>query len=189
MVCSAEFLVFCFQRDKYISMVKDEDKDGLFDQERQTESRKCWLLTLSILFALVTVTALASGVIFVVCGQFKPSSTPGPPPPCQDQCVYVFQGTKIFQYCTCPAGRVTYNFHSSCKHMHLSFKSVCNREHKEVIYNTTSSSYSSQSTRQSPIATKVYCFSRLLKSLRSLYGKQCGPKSSLFWVQAVCFYT
>ena len=32
------------------------------------------------------------------------------------------QGTKIFQYCTCPAGRVTYNFHSSCKHMHLSFK-------------------------------------------------------------------
>ena len=38
-------------------------------------------------------------------------------------------GTKIFQYCTCPAGRVTYNFHSSCKHMHLSFKSVCNKEH------------------------------------------------------------
>ena len=33
------------------------------------------------------------------------------------------QGTKIFQYCTCPAGQVTYNFHSSCKHMHLSFKS------------------------------------------------------------------
>ena len=21
------------------------------------------------------------------------------------------QGTKLFQYCTCPAGRVTYNFH------------------------------------------------------------------------------
>ena len=41
------------------------------------------------------------------------------------------QGTNIFQYCTCPAGRVTYNFHSSCKHMHLSFKSVCNKEHKE----------------------------------------------------------
>ena len=34
------------------------------------------------------------------------------------------QGTKIFQYSTCPAGRVTYNFHSSCKHMHLSFKSL-----------------------------------------------------------------
>ena len=39
-----------------------------------------------------------------------------------------------------------------------------------------------------------------LKCLRSLYGKQCGPrsdcsytdcsyKSSLFWVRAVCFYT
>ena len=55
-------------------------------------------------------------------------------------------GTKIFQYCTCPAGRVTYYFHSSCKHMRLSFKNVCNKEHKGVICNTTSLSYSSQST-------------------------------------------
>ena len=31
-----------------------------------------------------------------------------------------------------------------------------------------------------PIATKVVCFSRLLKCLRSLYGKQCGPRSTLF---------
>ena len=31
------------------------------------------------------------------------------------------QGTKIFTYCTCPAGLVTYNFHSSCKRMHMSF--------------------------------------------------------------------
>ena len=44
-----------------------------------------------------------------------------------------YQGTKIFQYCTCPTGRVTYNFHSSCKHKRLSFKSVCNKEHKGVI--------------------------------------------------------
>ena len=36
----------------------------------------------------------------------------------------ITQRTKIFQYCTCPAGRVTYNFHLSCKHMHFSFKSV-----------------------------------------------------------------
>ena len=57
-----------------------------------------------------------------------------------------FQGTKIFQYCTCPAGRVTNNIHSSCKHMHLSFKSVCNKEHKGVICNMTSWSYFSQST-------------------------------------------
>ena len=51
----------------------------------------------------------------------------------------VCQGTKIFQYCTCIAGRVTYNFHSSCKHNHmnLSFKSVCNKEHKGVICNMT----------------------------------------------------
>ena len=46
---------------------------------------------------------------------------------------YVGQGTKIFQYSTCPGGRVTYKFHSSCKHMRLSFKSVCNEEHKGVI--------------------------------------------------------
>ena len=56
------------------------------------------------------------------------------------------QGTKIFRYYTCPAGRVTYNFHSSCKHMHLSFKSVCNKELQGVIRNTTSSTYFSQST-------------------------------------------
>ena len=46
-----------------------------------------------------------------------------------------------------------------------------------------------------PIPTKVVCFSGLLKCLRSLYSKQCGPRSdcsyrsSLFWVLAVCFYT
>ena len=58
-----------------------------------------------------------------------------------------YQGTKKIQYCTCPARRVTYSFHSSCKHVHLSFKSVCNKEHKGVIWNLTSSSNSSQSTR------------------------------------------
>ena len=50
-------------------------------------------------------------------------------------------------------------------------------------------------TLNAPIATKVVCFSYLLKCLRSLYDKQCGPRSdcsyrsSLFWVHAVCFYT
>ena len=50
-------------------------------------------------------------------------------------------------------------------------------------------------TLNAPIATKVVCFSHLLKCLRSLYGKQCGPRSdcsyrsSLFWVHAVFFYT
>ena len=56
------------------------------------------------------------------------------------------QRKKIFQYCTHLAGQVTYNFHLSCKHKHLSFKSVCNKEHKGVICNMTSSSYSSQNT-------------------------------------------
>ena len=50
-------------------------------------------------------------------------------------------------------------------------------------------------TLNAPIATKVVCFYRLLKCLRSLYCKQCGPRSdcsywsSLFWVHTVCFYT
>ena len=50
-------------------------------------------------------------------------------------------------------------------------------------------------TLNAPIATKVVCFSRLLKCLRSLYGKQCGPRSdcpyrsSLFWVRTVSFFT
>ena len=50
-------------------------------------------------------------------------------------------------------------------------------------------------TLNAPIATKVVCYFHLLKYLRSLYGKQCGPRSdcsyrsSLFWVHAVCFYT
>ena len=58
-----------------------------------------------------------------------------------------YSGDKKIQYCTCPAGQVTYNFHSSCKHVHLSLKRVCNKEHKGVICNMTSSSNSSQSTR------------------------------------------
>ena len=46
-----------------------------------------------------------------------------------------------------------------------------------------------------PIARKVVCFSRLLKCLKSLNGKQCEPRSdcfyrsSLFWVHAVWFHT
>ena len=32
-------------------------------------------------------------------------------------------------------------------------------------------------TLYTPIATKVVCFSHLLKCLISLYGKQCGPRS------------
>ena len=31
-----------------------------------------------------------------------------------------------------------------------------------------------------PIARKVVCFSRLPKCLRSLYGKQCGPRSAVW---------
>ena len=40
-------------------------------------------------------------------------------------------------------------------------------------------------TPNAPIATKVVCFSRLLKYLRSLYCKQCGPRSDCSY-RAVC---
>ena len=36
-------------------------------------------------------------------------------------------------------------------------------------------------TLKAAITTKIVCFCRLLKCLRSLYGKQCGPRSG-----AVC---
>ena len=32
-------------------------------------------------------------------------------------------------------------------------------------------------TLNAPITTKVVCFSRLLKCLRSIYGKLCGPRA------------
>ena len=47
--------------------------------------------------------------------------------------------------------------------MHLSFKSVCNKEHKGVICNMNSSSNSSQSTR--PTGVRVY----VIKTTRELY--------------------
>ena len=56
---------------------------------------------------------------------------------------------------------MTYNFHSSCKHMHLSFKSICNKEHKGLICNMTPSSNSSQSTR--PVG-RVLCEELLVLS-------------------------
>ena len=50
-------------------------------------------------------------------------------------------------------------------------------------------------TLNAPITTKVVCLSRLLKCLRRLDCKLCGPRSdcsyrsSLFWVHTVCSYT
>ena len=68
-----------------------------------------------------------------------------------------------------------------------------NTQKEEIIKNILKVSFYSNTenwklTRIALIATKVVCFSRLLKCLRSLYGKQCGPRSdcsyrsSLFWV-------
>ena len=42
-------------------------------------------------------------------------------------------------------------------------------------------------TLNAPTATKVVCFSRLLICLRSLYVKQCGPRSDCSYpIGAVC---
>ena len=50
-------------------------------------------------------------------------------------------------------------------------------EHKERMVMRNGNHSTSQLTLNAPIATKVVCFSRLLKCLRSLHGKQCGPRS------------
>ena len=42
-------------------------------------------------------------------------------------------------------------------------------------------------TLNAPIATKAVCFSRLLKCLRSLYGKQCGPRSDCSYSRSTLF--
>ena len=41
-------------------------------------------------------------------------------------------------------------------------------------------------TLNAPMATKVVCFSRLLKCLRSLYDKQCGPRSDCSYIGSLC---
>ena len=62
------------------------------------------------------------------------------------RCIHLpHQGTKNISILDL-SGQVTYNFHLSCKHMHLSHKSVYNKEHKGVICNKISSSTSLQST-------------------------------------------
>ena len=69
----------------------------------------------------------------------------------------------------------------------LTFSKISSRRQKSPL--------ESSLTLNAPISAKVICFSRLLKCLRSLYGKQygarsdCSYRSSLFWVHAVCFYT
>ena len=49
--------------------------------------------------------------------------------------------------------------------------------HNEHKPKTTHNLDSTCLTLNAPITTKVVCFSRLVKCLRSLYGKQCGPRS------------
>ena len=46
-----------------------------------------------------------------------------------------------------------------------------------VEFNVNVTDHEIMLTLNAPITTKVVCFSRLLKCLRSLYGKQCGPRT------------
>ena len=77
---------------------------------------------------------------------------------------------------------------------HLSQANFAKINVKKYPRNSAWKSYKLSLTLNAPIATKVVCFLGLVKCLRNLYGKQCGPRSdcsysSLFWVHAVFFYT
>ena len=111
--------------------------------------------------------------------------------------VYTGQGTKIFQYCICPAGWMTYYFHVSCKHMHLSFKSVCNKEHKGVKCNMTSSCNSSQSTHPTvrvlgmnyssflDFTCNYERMSGIFVTCWKLICIYCSLRSGLIWIHSV----
>ena len=65
------------------------------------------------------------------------------------------------------------------QHMHLSIKSVCNKEHKGVIVNTTFSSNSSQSTRPTgQVSYRMNTFGRITRpfqiSLVIMSGQGCA---------------
>ena len=69
------------------------------------------------------------------------------------------------------------------KTLHRISASECYRAKERVCINGMNTkvlytcSFNIVLTLNAPIATKVVCFSHLLKCLRSLCGKQCGPKS------------
>ena len=54
---------------------------------------------------------------------------------------------------------------------------ICSFFHFGCSWRDECHGFCSMLTLNAPIATKVVCFSCLLKCLRSLYGKQCGPRS------------
>ena len=60
--------------------------------------------------------------------------------------MYPEEGQKYFNIALVLQDECITIFRSSCKHMHLSYKSVCNKEQKGVICNMTPMSNSSQST-------------------------------------------
>ena len=106
------------------------------------------------------------------------------------------------EFCLSRVKSVLRTGESSMTKVYFSVTSLCPRQWDNyaliIVYGDTTLEEvlaPSRLTLNVPIVTKVVCFSRLLKCLRDLYGKQCGPRSdcsymiSLFWVRAVCFYT
>ena len=97
----------------------------------------------------------------------------------------------------------------SCKICGTTFKHLASLETHMLMHNTKSTEHEINVNKnddqeqgmqngtnqkcQNRSFHSMSCIFRLLKCLRSLYGKQCGPRSdcssSLFWVHAVCLYT
>ena len=78
----------------------------------------CWLGS----FMFVRGSGTVRNVALYFCDFSGGPDPPPPPVPVTCMLAQVFQGSKIFQYCTCPAGRVTYNSHLSCKHIRRPLK-------------------------------------------------------------------
>ena len=85
-------------------------------------------------------------------------------------------------------GRPSYSQSSGTSYSQACSRTYNNKHHVSEFTLTVSLL---RITLNAPIATKVVCFSRLLKCLRSFYGKQCGPRSDCSYRNrgAVCSWS
>ena len=82
-------------------------------------------------------------------------------------------------HCSWPAGPLWPTGQSALTHHNSKYTRACSRVWPMTTYSyvVVDSELSSDLTLKTPITTKLVCFIRLLKCLRSLYGKKCGPRS------------
>lgn len=69
------------------AMEKSDDKENLCGNEEKSRSRSCHMLVLSIVFLVLCVAGIVSGVIYVISRISLPNH-PSPAGPCKDQCVF-----------------------------------------------------------------------------------------------------